>query len=180
MLVLKEFILNEDEDEFFIIIGRPSGFLSWILSLCGIDPTTSLTCNKHTVKYETSAIRYGKKTYNIPLVGVSCVSSGIRKPFPFLVLGIFFILYGILSLIGIPFFAFGTVSLIIGVVFLYFYKLNKTMQFNIFTGGDKPIASIQIKKSIIEGQSIDLAKYETAANLLNKAVLSAKGIKNGK
>jgi hypothetical protein len=45
------------------------------------------------------------------------------------------------------------------------------MLFSIYTGGDKPIATIRVKKSIIEGQSIDEHQYEFAAHALNKAVL---------
>jgi hypothetical protein len=169
-LVLKEFRLNENEDEFLKIVGRSSGILSWILSLCGIDPITSLSCNKQSIKFETSAIRYGKKTINIPLVAVTGVSSGINKPFGLLILGIIFILGGIigaLSIHSIGFFIFG---LIIGVISLILYSLKKNMLFSIYNGGDKPIATICMKKSIIEGQSIDELKYESAANALNKAV----------
>jgi hypothetical protein len=178
-LVLQEFKLDENEDEFLIIKVRHSGFLGWIFSLCGIDSVTSLICNKHTIKCEMSAIRYGKETYNIPLVGVSCVSSGIKKPFQLIVFGILFILTGMIAGNFAPP-AFAGVLIWAGIISLILYRFNKAMQFNIYTGGNKPIVSIAMKRSIIEGQNIDSAKYEAAANVLNKAVLSAKGIKNGK
>jgi hypothetical protein len=175
VLVLKEFRFNENEDEFLKIVGRASGILSWVLSLCGIDPITSLNCNRKAIKFEEAAIRYGKKTLSIPLIAVTGVSSGINKPFALLVSGIIFILGGILGAISLPgggekagvFF----IGLIIGAVFLAQFYLKKTMFFQIYNGGDKPIAAICMKKSIIEGQSIDELKFETAANALNKAVL---------
>ena len=173
VLVLKEFKLNEKEDEFLIIKGRTSGLLGWILSLCGIDPETTLTCNKRSIKYEMSAIRFGKQTLNIPLVAVTCVSSGIHKPFSLLVLGVVFVLGGIISSILLNSFSVFMIGLIIGAVFLIIYYLNKTMRFSIFCGGDKdkPMATINLKKSIIEGQNIDDVKYASAAGAINKAVL---------
>jgi hypothetical protein len=177
VLVLKEFRLNENEEEFLKIAGRASGIISWILSLCGIDPVTSLHCNRDTIKFEEAALRYGKKTLSIPLVAITGVSSGINKPFGFLVFGIIFVLGGILGAISLPSYAGGSkaavfiIGLIIGAIFLYLYSLKKTVMFSIYNGGDKPIASIRMKKSIIEGQSIDELKFETAANELNKAVL---------
>jgi hypothetical protein len=178
VLVLKKFRLNENEDEFLKIEGRASGILSWILALCGIDPVTSLSCNKQAIKFEETAIRHGKKTLNIPLVAITGVSAGINKPFGLLVFGIVFILGGIIGALPLP--SYGgsggkigvlILGLIIGAIFIILYSLKKTMLFSIYNGGDKPIATIRIKKSIIEGQSIDVLKYESAANALNKAVL---------
>jgi hypothetical protein len=173
-LVLKEFKLNGNDEEFLIIRGRAAGILSWVLSLCGIDPVTSLICTRQAARFETSAIRYGKETKNISLAAVSCVASGIKKPFPLLVLGVLFAVGSIIGAIATNSFVFFCVGLVIGAVFLVLYGLNKTMRFSIYTGGDRPIASITIKKSVIEGQSIDPVKYEAAAGTLNKAVLNAR------
>jgi hypothetical protein len=177
VLVLKEFRLNESEDEFLTITGRSSGIVSWILSLYGIDPVTSLKCNNDTILFEEAAIRYGKKTLSVPLVAVTGVSSGIHKPFGLLVAGVIFIVGGILMALSLPRYAGGAkvavffVGLIVGAIFLVLYSLKKTVMFSIYNGGDRPIATISIKKSIIEGQSINESQFESAANALNKAVL---------
>jgi hypothetical protein len=177
VLVLKEFRLNENENEFLEITGRASGIFNWILSKCGIDPVTSISCNKEAIKFESAAIRYGKKSLNIPLVAVTGVSSGINKPFGLLVLGVIFILGGIILALFLPSYAGGgkaavfIIGLIVGAVCLIFYSLKKNMLFSIYNGGDKPIATIRLKKSIIEGQNIDELKYQSAAQALNKAVL---------
>jgi len=171
VLVLIKFNLNENEDEFLRIEGRASGIISWILSLCGINPITNLSCNKQSIKFEEASIRYGKKTVNIPLVAVTGVSSGINKPFGLLVIGVIFVLFGFLGAIASNSFGLFIMGLIIGAIFIAFYALRKTMVFSIYNGGDRPIATIRMKKSIIEGQSIEEQKYESAANSLNKAVL---------
>ena len=174
VLVLKEFKLNENEDEFLKISGRASGFFAWLFSLLGIDPVTSLTCDKKSIKFEEAAIQYGKNTLNIPLAAVSRVVSGLNKPFALLVLGIILIFWGIIGAVIAGSLGVFILGVITGVVFLIFYKLKKTIIFGIYTGGDKPIAAICMKKSIIEGQDIDELKFEAAATALTKAVLTVR------
>jgi len=173
-LVLKEFKLNENEDEFLKIVGRASGFIGWLLSIFGIDPITSLTCNKKSIKFEVAAIKNGKNTLNVPLASISGVQSGINKPFILLVFGIIFIFGGIFGAIASRSFGMFFIGVIIGVVCIVFYSLKKTMSFGIYCGGDRAVATICMKKSIIEGQSIDEAKYELAANALLQVVLESK------
>ena len=173
-LVLKEFKLNENDDEFLKIVGRASGLLAWIFSLIGIDPITSLSCNKKSLKFEEAAIQNGKNTLNVPLAAVSGVYSGINKPFALLVIGTIFVLGGLIGAISVRSFGIFFVGLIIGAVFIIFYFLKKTMTFGIYCGGDKPIATICLKKSIIEGQNIDESKYDFAADALLQAVLKCK------
>ena len=172
-LVLKEFRLNENEQDFLTVSGRYSGLFNWILSKCGIDPVTSLHCNKKAIRFQEAAVRHGKKTLNIPLVAVTGVSTGMHKPFGCLVAGILLAWQGIIGAIGLDgalrvavFF----IGVVLGGIFLVVYTLNKEMFFSIYSGGDKPIASICLKPSIIEGQAIDERKTEAAAQALNNAV----------
>ena len=171
ILVLTKFKLNESEDEFFKISGRASGISNWFLSQCGINPVTTLSCNKLAIKFEETAVMSGKRTLNIPLVAVTGVLSGIYKPFRLLVFGVIFIFAGIagaFSPVGVASLISG---LIVGVVFIILYSQRKLMVFGIFAGENKPLISICVKKSIIEGKNIDESKYEQASNVLNKAVL---------
>ena len=172
ILVLKEFKLAEDENEFLCIRGRASGLLSWVLSLCGINPVSSLSCNKQSMKFEEAAIRYGKKSLDIPLTAVTCVSTGIYKPFGLLVIGIIFTISGIAGTF-VPNAGAGSliIGLIIAAIFFILYALKKQMFFGVYIGGDHPVAVIIAKKSIIEGQNINEQKFEAAANALNNAVL---------
>ena len=174
VLVLREFKLNEGADEFLKIVGRAPGIFSWVLSKFGIDPVSSITCDKQSIIFEEAAIRNGKITYNIPLSSVTCVRSGISKPFVLLFLGMVFILGGIIGSISASSFAVFILGVIIGAIFIFLYSLKKTMTFGVYNGGDKPIATIYIKKSIIEGESIDEVKYGAAANALHQAVLNCR------
>jgi hypothetical protein len=151
-LILEEFNLNENEDEFLNIKGRASGFWNWILSLFDKAPTTFFTCNKQALKYEASNIKY-----NIPLTNITCVSSGMLKSsILLLILGIIFCL--------------GLVTIPIGIIFIIIYVLNKkTIHFGVYIGENKPMVTITMKRGIIG--SIDINKFESAARALNKAVL---------
>ena len=154
-LILEEFSLNENEDDFLKIRGRASGFWNWILSLFDKAPTTFFTCNKHVLKYKAAGINY-----NIPLVDITCVSSGMLKS------SIVLLVLGILFCIGI-------VTIPIGIILLIVYAINKkSIHFGIYIGENKPIVSIAMKRGIIG--SIDINKFESAANALNKAVFANK------
>ena len=152
-LILEEFNLNENEDEFLKIRGRASGFWNWILSLFEKAPMTSFTCSKQELKYQVPNMNY-----NIPIVNIKCVSSAmINSSVLLLVLGIICLI----TIVGIP----------IGIILLIVYGLNKrTIHFGIYIGENKPMVSITMKRGIIG--SIDKAKFESAAIALNKAVLA--------
>jgi len=172
--VLTEFKLDEGEEEFLKIKGRTPGLIGWVLSVLGIDAVTSLTCNRKSIRFEEASIRVGKNTINIPLTAVSAVSSGIDKPFAILCLGAVSIILGFIIAIFTNSFGLFMLGLAIGAGFLILYKLKKNMSFGIFCGGDKPIAVILMKKSIIEGQDIDESRYEAAATALFKAVMESR------
>ena len=147
-LILEEFDFSETENEFLKIKGRASGFWNWILSLFNKAPTTYFTCNKFELKYEESNIKY-----NIPLTNVTCVSSGLLKSsILLLILGILTIFSGI------------------GIIFIIIWALNrKTLHFSIYIGENNPMVTITMKRGIID--SLDIYKFEQAANMLKKIVL---------
>jgi len=152
-LILEEFSLNENEDEFLRIKGRASGLWNWILSLFDKAPMTCLTFNKQLLKYEESNIKY-----NIPLFNITCVSSGMLKS------SVLLLIIGILTI-----FMYG-----IGIIFIVVWALNrKTMHFGIYINENAPMVTIKMKRGIID--SIDLNKFENAARILNEIVL-----KNGR
>jgi len=152
ILVLKEFYLNENEDEFLIIKGKSSGSI------------TSFICNKKVLKYESLGIKY-----NIPLNNITCISSGINKSVILLVLGIIFIIAGIGA--SIYSFIIAGIGVLIGCLLIILYARSKSFQINIFIGENKPMTAIMMKEGVIDGQKIDNAKFDLAVNLLNKTVL---------
>ena len=170
-LVLEEFSFDENKDEFLNIKGRSSGFWSWVLSLFNKASITSFTCDKQQVKYEVSNFKY-----NIPIMNISCVSSGMSKPSPILrVIGIIGGIFTSLGLIGLLLsmpFLLNVFPIGIALLILFFAFNRKAIHFGIYIGENKPMVTITMKKGIID--SIDTNKFESAANALNKAVLAIK------
>jgi len=162
--ILEEFDFNENSEEFLSIKGRASGFLNWILSKFGKARITSFTCNKNELKYEESRIKY-----SIPLFNITCVSSGMLKnPVTLLVLGILFIIIGIIA--GRHEILIILAGLIIGLILIIIYIINrKTLYIGIYIGENKPFLTIIMKRGIID--SIDKEKFEFAVNMLKKTVL---------
>jgi hypothetical protein len=62
------------------------------------------------------------------------------------------------------------IGLIVAAVFVFIYKLLKTMVLGLYNGGDNPVAMLAVKRSVIEGVKIDFDSFEKAATLLNKVV----------
>jgi hypothetical protein len=170
-LVLKQFKLNEKENDFLLIEGRTPGFFGWLLSLWGIDPVTILRCNRQSIQFEEASVSYGKNTLNIPLVAITGIFSGVKKPFYLLVLGVLCAVGGIIGSIVLNIVALFIIGAMLGTMFIVFYALRKTMTIGIYNGGDKPAAVISMKKSIIENLSIDELKCEAAAQALKRSVL---------
>ena len=162
VLVLTEFSLNENNEQVLKIAGRNAGFMGWLKSIIGIGNLTTFSCSKKEVKYESSGIKY-----NIPLRHITCVSSGIKKPILLLILGIIFIIAGIVGATVHP--AIIIVGLIIGVLLIIINMSNKNLQFNIFIGENKPIISIKLK-----GQNVNAENAESASKVLNKIILEIK------
>jgi hypothetical protein len=180
MLVLKTFKLDENSDEFLHITGRREGIVAYIFNLIGIDTTTELRCNSKNLSFKTASLRKGQSDISVPNSAVTAVATGFHKPFQLLVIAAFFLLTGLSRLSGL--FSSRTaalaavvlvICLAIAAVCVFLYYITKSILFSVYNGGDHPIAAIYIKRSVIEGVSIDFEKYQKAAALLNKAVLES-------
>jgi len=129
------------------------------------------------VKFETVSVRYGKKRVNVPNNAITGIETGWRKPFYLLVTAIV-ILFGSLS----AFFSSysrdsGTiivVGIILSIICLVFYFLNKTLFFGITNAESNKTVWMEVKRSVIENVPIDLDKFEEAATVLNEAVLNCR------
>ena len=174
MFVLKEFKIDENAEVFLSIKGRKGGLIAWLFSMIGISPIVSLTCSRNEVFFKSSSVRKGQFNITIPTTQVTGVVTGYKKPFSLLVLALIFIVagyyYQYMVRFGGPFFVPG---LIAGAICVIFYVLHKTMVFGVSNGGDVPAASLEFKRSVIEGVSVDFDKFEKSAALLSKVVVES-------
>jgi hypothetical protein len=172
MLVLKEFRVNESAEEAIYIKGRESGILAFLFSFAGIDPVTTLKCNKDRVCVEEAAIRKGKYTLDIPITAITGVETAARKPFYLLVLTAIFLVLGLLLWLMTESAVFVVVGLILAGICLALYALKKQISFAVYNGGNHAQARLDFGRNVIEGVKVDFAKYEEARALLNKLVLA--------
>jgi len=159
VLILKDFFFKEVEYEYLKIIGRPTGFISWLKSLFGKDSVTNFICNRQEIKFENSGMEY-----SIPLRHVTCVAIGKNKSIFLLILGIIFIILGISCVrihVSIVFF-----GLILGIILIILFTTDKKIYLKIYTVENKPFISISLK-----GQNIFFDKFISAYNFLRKNVL---------
>jgi len=173
MLVLKEFKLDENADEFLYIAGRSEGIWAYILTLIGIDTTTELRCTGKNLLFKTASLRKGQSDISVPNSAVTAVVTGFHKPFQLLVIAAVFLLGGLSGLMAGSVYPL-ILGLIVAAVCVFFYYISKSILFGVYNGGDHPIAAIYIKRSVIEGVNVDFEKYQKAAALLNKAVLECQ------
>jgi len=72
-LVIKSWYAQEtvnSNGEYVSIIAREEGFLSWLFSLVGIDPITSLSVTRDTVVFQQGSLA-GFKSSEIPIRRIS-------------------------------------------------------------------------------------------------------------
>jgi len=172
-LILEEFGLNGNEDEFLRIKGRSSGFWNWILSLFDKAPATIFSCHKNMLTIDNSKIKY-----NIPLIDITCVSSGmIKSSITLLILGLLFVIIGCYLHINMQIANIPIIGMAIGAILIIIYFLNRrTLYIGIYIGENKPIVNITMKRGIIN--SIDKKHIETAFNMLNKNAIIPSCITN--
>ena len=176
MLVLKEFRIDENAETFINIKGREEGILSWLLSMIGLDPIVEMQCNRMGILYRSSSARKGQLNITIPNSAVTGVVAGYNKPFFLLVFAAIFIIGGFFFggfSYGRGSGMFRILGLIIGIALIVTYMLKKNLIFGVYNGGDKLVAHLIVKRSVIEGIAVDFDKFEKAAALLNKVILES-------
>ena len=192
-LVLKKWHVSNlestQENQFVDIVGRKSGILAWVLSLLGVDPTTTFTATNTGVTFHEGSLS-GAALAFIPFQNISSLSWGYFKPWK-LALIVFipsFIISFIISLIfslwiaryeigdGIPDTGIGIaipISVIVGIsVSLLYYFLNRLLTVAV-TEMAGYTYSIRFKRSIIENVDVNAEQAEQVYKVLRVLLLSA-------
>lgn len=178
MLVLRNFTVDRNAETFLNIAGRESGVISFLLTLIGLDPTTSLTCTRKEALFKRSSIK-GQLNRCIPIHAITCVVTGYKKPFHLLYLAVGFLIGGIFGWALVNDYDGGggwllVVGIVLAAISFAIYFLQKNMTFGFYNGGDNPIAFIQAKSSVIEGEKVDFDKFVEAAEILNATACDSR------
>jgi len=164
-LVVRKFSIDESGPDglYLEIVGRASGFISWILTLMKLDTLTTLKLEEDRLSVKSSSLS-GEIHTVMPLGAIESTQCGFSKSIIWLTLGIITIVSGLLNGFGGNMIVF----LIIGAIFVLVYFLSKRMFISV-AAGDKSV-DIAFKEGVIEGVSVDLDRTLSAIQLLNKMV----------
>lgn len=175
-LVIKEFKVDPEAETFVDLKCRESGLLNFLLNLCRLDNTVSMSCTADSIEYKASSLR-GTIQRSVPLAAVTAVVTAIHKEIKLLLTAAAFVfafvallLIGLVQTNGGGFIAFGIVCLILSIACLVAYILDKTIMFAVLNGGDDYAACIICKPAVIAGERIDSAKFEQVVALLREKV----------
>ena len=180
-LVLRRFKIDEDPSATILvdIIGRPKGIIAWLLTIMGIDAETSLKVTGKELTFRSSSL-FGQIHHVAPLPSISSTHCGYSKPIGYFIIGIIFILVGLLSAISPILWEFGlygsrglTFGLIVGAIFLIAYWLSKKMTMVFETSGGMTMGLI-FKRSVIENVPVDIEKTLKAIHIVNNKIIESQ------
>jgi hypothetical protein len=181
-LVLKAWKVSnkpvDTDGNYVVISGRKSGLISWILSLVGIDPTTTIKVGSDRVEFHESSMS-GTNNRMIPLKGVCSTYFGYHKPWKQAV-GMFFVLAWLMGSVvvaiagdsrsgGSPVGSILFVLLVSFVIALLYYFLNRTLTLG-FVENSGVISGIQFKRSVIENIDVDEPAARYACELIQALI----------
>jgi hypothetical protein len=159
-LVIKSWSATEAPDadgSYITIVGRQEGLLSWLLSIMGIDATTTLRIDAETVYFEAGSLA-GFQQRVIPLANLSSAYFGYTKP------------WQTALVLGVVLTSFFGLGLIVGPLY---YFLNKELSLGVVeTSG--VLSGIEFKRSVIEGQNINEHESRRVTAIIQRLMMNAQ------
>jgi hypothetical protein len=142
-LVLREKVINPEGPCYVKLVGRKAGLMDWLLTLIGINTTTTLEVFEDRIEYSYGSLS-GRVLEVIPLSQVSNLVCGYFKP----------VLLLFLAVLSLPLVivTFG-VSLILTALLVFFYFFKKSTLISIIPASSSA-ASVAFKRSLIENKNI--------------------------
>lgn len=184
-LALSSFVVNPDPAApvALDVRGRATGVLGWLLTLLRLSPRHELTASADSVRFLSSSLG-GTRHIEVPLAQVAYIECGYQRSLLALALAILSALGLILalpmmlsasSLLGNG--VVGQLVLAVGGGVIIFYVLvggtaaaiyyySKRLAITIGSSGSQRFGLV-FKRSVIEGQNIDLAAVEGAVRVIS-------------
>lgn len=162
-LVIREAEVNENGPLYVKIKGRKSGLIALLLTLIGVDTTTTFEVYENRIEFTEGSLS-GRLKEMIPLSSVSNLGTGYMKPVVWMVLAIISLLL-IVPTFGIsilPMLFFG---------FLYFFRKSMLL-YAIPNSGSGAV--IIFKRSLIENVNISEEDAYKIIALITRLVEKSK------
>jgi len=183
-LVVKELAIHASEktaaESRVSIVGRREGLLSFLLTLVGLSPTTTLTVNCRESVCRTSGL-LGVAHQSIPMDRVAQVTSGSKVAFEYIVyagmVGLIGLIVSCVSLFRFDFLALIGVLVVTAVfmaIGLLLYHFNKRFYVGVHPQGGWPMLLV-FKPNVIEGVQLNLDRALEIAATIRSLVVDARG-----
>ena len=153
------------------IEARQPGIIAFILNLIGLDPTAQLKVTKGAVSFRSTSLS-GMTETSTSLTQIGSFQGGYSKPISYLILAAFFMITGIVLDIILGDFFVIWFALIISLVCLVAYALQKNLAFGFETSGGA-YYGMSFKRGVLNNVSVDITQVENALLLVNALIGSA-------
>lgn len=155
----------DDQNNFVNITGRESGLIAWVLSLVGIDPTTTILVGLDRIEFSSASLE-GTASRLIPLKNVCSTYYGYHKPWKSAT-SIMVALMLIGASIGLmPFIICFLFGVIISPIY---YFLNKTLTLG-FVEHSGIVNGIRFKRSVIENIEINQEQAKAVCIIIQRLI----------
>lgn len=186
-LALKKFVVtgepSKQEAPLIDIEGRKPGLIAFVLTMMGIDTTTSLLVTPRDIRFRKGSL-FGEITSMMPLTAVASAHAGFAKPIGYLIAAglIVFISLGaaIGAETGIRHSGFqgggvliAVVGIVIALILVIAYFLSKKMAVFVESSGGATFGLI-FKPSIIEGVTVDITKVKAVVDIIRELVIACQ------
>lgn len=167
----------DDKNNHIRIVGRNGGLIAWLLSLMGIDPTTTILVGPERIEFSSASLA-GTESRLIPMQNVCSTYYGYHKPWKAGALIVAFFLLGGLSAgasvaeAGSPGSAFTILftAVVVGLAFaLLYYFLNRTLTLG-FVELSGVVCGIRFKRSAIENVDVDQVQAKAVCTIVQQLI----------
>lgn len=172
-LVLRRFQIDETgvSGANVWIEARQPGIVSFLLTMVGLDPNSSLRVTRGSISFQNSSV-FGMNQVSTPLANIGAFVGGYKKPFWALVFSGLMMLFGLsLALTEDGGILFGLFA-ILALFGLIYYYLQKTMFMGFETSGGGTYG-FAFKASVLEGVGVDINRVEGTIAYVNSLISSA-------
>ena len=163
-LVVKEVNMEPEGDRRIRIVARNAGLMSSLMSLLGVDATTTLEIFTTRVLFTEGSLAGQRKTC-IPLSSMSAAIGGFSKPLAALIAGIVFVIAGIVLTCFLHV-GYYLLASLLGIALAAVYVFSRAPHIAVVSNGGVSV-SMCLKSSVLFNREI----AEKVVDILNQLVL---------
>lgn len=176
ILVLRRFEIKTDESPAVLIEGRPSGLMSWILTVFGLEALTVFMVTDEQVRVRRASL-FGEIHDVVPTAAVSSTRCAYLQPTGLLIFaGVIVVLSLVFALVDRGHAAADILfGLTVGIICAVTYVLQRKIVISIETRGGRPVG-VAFKPSLIEGVYVNLPKALAVVARINNIVVARSAL----